>query len=141
MNLGESVEVEDTNGTDLNSFNRAVSNTANVDWSISGNKLKITPKADSKENGKLRLVKSQDEGTPVAYKLAGNQSVMAGAIDDPNGTQISLEIVKTGEMKITKLDKETGKPVPNTKFEVEYNGKNKQSQQMLKGSTCKRYSS
>ncbi len=123
VNLGESVEVEDTNGTDLNSFNRAVSNTANVDWSISGNKLKITPKADSKENGKLRLVKSQDEGTPVAYKLAGNQSVMAGAIDDPNGTQISLEIVKTGEMKITKLDKETGKPVPNTKFEVEYNGK------------------
>ncbi len=123
VNLGESVEVEDTNGTDLNSFNRAVSNTANVNWSISGNKLKITPKSDSKENGNLRLVKSQDEGTPVAYKLAGNQSVMAGAIDDPNGTQISLEIVTTGEMKITKLDKETGKPVPNTKFEVEYNGK------------------
>lgn len=123
VNLGESVEVEDTNGTDLNSFNRAVSNTANVDWSISGNKLKITPKPDSKENGNLRLVKSQDEGTPVAYKLAGNQSVMAGAIDDPNGTQISLEIVTTGEMKITKLDKETGKPVPNTKFDVEYNGK------------------
>ena len=123
VNLGESIEVEDTNGTNLNSFNRAASNTANVDWSINGNKLKITPKADSKETGNLRLVKSQDEGTPVAYKLAGNQSVMAGAIDDPNGTQISLEIVTTGEMKITKLDKATGKPVPNTKFEVEYNGK------------------
>ncbi|EKO5650970.1 peptidase [Enterococcus faecalis] len=133
VNLGESIEVEDTNGTNLNSFNRAVSNTANVDWSINGNKLKITPKVDSKETGNLRLVKSQDEGTPVAYKLAGNQSVMAGAIDDPNGTQISLEIVKTGEMKITKIDKKTGKPVPGTKFKVEFGGKSQEVTTDLKG--------
>lgn len=125
VNLGESVTLTDTNGSNLESFARAISNTANIDWSIKGNQLTITPKADSKENGNLRLVKSTDLGTPVAYKKAGNQGVYAGAIDDPNGFQLPIEVTKTGEAKVTKLDKGTGKPVVGTEFTATYGGETK----------------
>ncbi|OEG13164.1 peptidase [Enterococcus termitis] len=122
VNLGETVTLTDTDNVGLERFDGRFQNTANVDWSISGNKLTITPKKDSNTSGVLRIAKTLDTGTPVAYKLQGQQSVMAGAIDDPNSFDLKIEIVKTGEVKIVKLDKETGKVVPNTEFKVEYNG-------------------
>lgn len=123
VNLGDSVTLTDTANSNLSNFDLERMNTANVDYSVNGNKLTITPRKDSNVDGTLRLFKSIDVGTPVAYKLEGQQSVMAGAIDDPNGYQINLEIVKTGEVKIVKLDKGTGNVVPNTEFKVEYDGK------------------
>lgn len=124
VNLGDSVTLTDTDNVGLNRFDTlSPSSNANVDWVIKGNQLTITPKKDSNVNGFLRLFKSVDTGTPVAYRLEGQQAVMAGAIDDPNWFQINLEVIKTGEAKITKLDKGTNKPIPNTEFNVEFGGK------------------
>ncbi|MDZ5760547.1 peptidase, partial [Carnobacterium maltaromaticum] len=123
INLGESVTFTDTDNVGLGRFDNVALNSVNVDYSVNGNNLVITPKKDSKTSGLLRLSKSLDVGTPVAYKKAGQQTVMAGAIDDPNWYQVNLEIVKTGEVKITKLDKGTGKVVPGTKFDVTFDGK------------------
>ena len=123
VNLGESVTFTDTDNVGLGRFDNVALNSVNVDYSVNGNNLVITPKKDSKTSGLLRLSKSLDVGTPVAYKKAGQQTVMAGAIDDPNWYQVNLEIVKTGEVKITKLDKGTGKVVPGTKFDVTFDGK------------------
>lgn len=128
VNLGESVTLTDINHVGLERFDTEakVSKPANVDWSISGDTLKITPRKDSNIDGKLTISKSMDTGTPVAYKLAGNQSVMAGAIDDPNWFSVNIKVNTTGEMKITKIDKKTGKPVPGTKFKVEFGGKSQE---------------
>lgn len=123
VNLGESINLTDTVNSGLGRFNNLALNSANVDYSVNGNNLTITPKKDSNVKGIFRMLKSLDVGTPVAYKKAGQQTVMAGAIDDPNGYQINLEIIKTGEVKITKLDKGTGKVVPGTKFDVTFDGK------------------
>ena len=123
VNLGDSVTLTDTNKVGLGRFDNIALNSANVDYSVTGDKINITPKKDSKTSGLLRISKSLDVGTPVAYKLAGQQTVMAGAIDDPNWYQVNVEIVKTGEVKITKLDKGTGKVVPGTKFDVNFDGK------------------
>jgi LPXTG-motif cell wall-anchored protein len=133
VNLGESVTLTDIYKVDLSRFDGANSNSANVDWSIKGDNLIITPKKDSNLSGKLRVLKTMDAGTPVAYRLAGQQTLMAGAIDDPNGFQINLEIVKNGEVKIKKVDKGTGKVVPNTEFKVEYNGKSQKVKTDEKG--------
>ncbi|WP_157456455.1 LPXTG cell wall anchor domain-containing protein [Carnobacterium maltaromaticum] len=123
VNLGDSVNLTDTVNSGLSRFDNLALNSANVDYSVNGNNLTITPKKDSKTSGLLRVSKSVDVGTPVVYKKAGQQTVMAGAIDDPNWYQINLEIIKTGEVKITKLDKGTGKVVPGTKFDVTFDGK------------------
>ncbi|WP_208783505.1 LPXTG cell wall anchor domain-containing protein [Enterococcus faecalis] len=125
VNLGESVTVTDTNNSNLKNFDLERLNSANVDYKVDGNKLTITPKKDSNTNGKLRLFKSIDLGTPVAYKKAGNQGVYAGAVDDPNGFELPIEITKTGEAKVTKLDKGTGKPVAGTEFTAIYGGETK----------------
>lgn len=124
VNLGESVTLTDTDNVGLERFDTLMKNEnpANVDWSISGNKLTITPNKNSNENGTLVIGKSLDVGTPVAYKLEGQQSVMAGAVDDPNVFGVKIKVNKTGEVKIVKLDKGTGKVVPNTEFKVEYDG-------------------
>lgn len=123
VNLGESVTLTDTNNVGLERFDGRFQNTADVDWVISGNTMKITPKSTSKTSGVLRLAKTLDTGTPVAYRLEGQQAVMAGAIDDPNSFDLKLEVIKTGEAKITKLDKDTNKPIPNTEFNLEFGGK------------------
>ncbi|MDZ5759657.1 SpaA isopeptide-forming pilin-related protein [Carnobacterium maltaromaticum] len=124
INLGESITLTDLDNVGLSRFDSlSPKSDANVDWAVNGNKLVITPKKDAKVDGFLRFIKSLDVGTPVAYKKAGQQTVMAGAIDDPNGYQINLEIVKTGEVKISKSDKGTGKVVPGTKFDVTFDGK------------------
>lgn len=125
INLGESVTLTDSNNSNLKNFDMEILNSANIDYKIAGNKLTITPKKDSNTSGKLRLLKSLDVGTPVAYKKEGNQGVYAGAVDDPNGFEIPVEVNKTGEAKVTKLDKGTGKPVAGTEFTATYNGETK----------------
>ncbi|EPI01462.1 LPXTG-motif protein cell wall anchor domain protein [Enterococcus faecalis 13-SD-W-01] len=123
VTLGETITLTDTNNSELSRFDGASSNSANVQWSISDNKLTITPTVSSNTSGRLRVLKTMDTGTPVAYRLQGQQTVMAGAIDDPNGFQLNIEVVKTGEVKIKKIDKTTGVAVPNTEFKLEYDGK------------------
>lgn len=124
VKLGESITLTDTDNVGLERFDTmSPKSDSNVKWSIQGNKLTITPTKDSKENGILRLFKSIDEGTPVAYKLEGSQTVMAGAIDDPNFFDISINVIKTGDVKVTKLDEVTGEPVPNTEFDFAFDGK------------------
>jgi LPXTG-motif cell wall-anchored protein len=124
VKYGDSITLTDADNVGLSRFDTASPKSdPNLDWSIDGNKLTITPKNPVNSKGILRLYKSMDYGTPVAYKKAGQQTVMAGAIYDPNFTEINVEIESTGELEITKLDKMTGKPVPNTEFKVEYDGK------------------
>lgn len=123
LTLGESTVLTDTNGSNLSQFDVVAQNTANVDFRQSGNKLTITPKSTANSSGTLILKKSLREGTPFIWKKSGSQELISSGVSDPSKYKIDFEIVTTGEMKIVKLDKETGKPVPNTKFEVEYNGK------------------
>lgn len=118
--LGQSTTVTDTNNLNLSEFDEVVENTANIDYRVNGNQLVITPNANSKESGVLTLKKSAGTGTPVAYKMAGQQTLMAGAIDKPNTYTIKIDVETEGALKIKKVDKETGEVVPGTVFHLDF---------------------
>ena len=122
VTLGKSVTLTDQNSSNLSSFDRVVKNTANVDYKINGNQLIITPKTDSKESGELVFEKSVQAGTPIAYKKAGEQTVMAGAIDQTNRYTVKINVEKYGKLKIVKRDKESNALVPNTIFTLDFGG-------------------
>lgn len=122
VTLGKSVTLTDQNSSKLASFDRVVKNTANVDYKINGNQLIITPKTDSKETGELVFEKSVQAGTPIAYKKAGEQTVMAGAIDQTNRYTVKINVEKYGKLKIVKRDKESNALVPNTIFTLDFGG-------------------
>lgn len=118
--LGQTTTVRDTNNLNLSEFDEVVENTANIDYRVNGNQLVITPNANSKENGVLTLKKSAGTGTPVAYKMAGQQTLMAGAIDKPNTYTIKIDVETEGFLKIKKVDKESGDVVPGTVFHLDF---------------------
>lgn len=118
--LGQSTTVTDTNNLNLSEFDDVVENTANIDYRVNGNQLVITPNTNSKESGVLTLKKSAGTGTPVAYKMAGQQTLMAGAIDKPNTYTIKIDVETKGSLKIKKVDKESGDVVPGTIFHLEF---------------------
>lgn len=118
--LGQSTTVTDTNNLNLSEFDEVVENTANIDYRVNGNQLVITPNANSKENGVLMLKKSAGTGTPVAYKMAGQQTLMAGAIDKPDTYTIKIDVETEGSLKIKKVDKESGDVVPGTVFHLDF---------------------
>ncbi|TQA64394.1 fibrinogen-binding MSCRAMM adhesin Fss3 [Enterococcus faecalis] len=117
--LGQTTTVTDTNNLNLSEFDEVVENTANIDYRVNGNQLIITPNTNSKESGVLTLKKSAGTGTPVAYKMAGQQTLMAGAIDEPNTYTIKIDVETEGSLKIKKVDKESGDVVPGTVFHLD----------------------
>ena len=118
--LGQSITVTDMNNLNLSEFDEVVKNTANIDYRVNGNQLVITPNANSKESGVLTLKKSARTGTPVAYKMAGQQTLMAGAIDKPNTYTVKIDVETEGTLKIKKVDKESGEVVPGTVFHLDF---------------------
>ncbi|MDQ8444279.1 fibrinogen-binding MSCRAMM adhesin Fss3 [Enterococcus faecium] len=117
--LGKSTTLIDKNESNLSEFDEVVQNTANVDYRVSGNQLVLTPNPNSK-SGTLTLKKSAGTGTPVAYKKAGLQTLMAGAIDKPNTYTIKIDVETEGSVKIKKVDKESGDVVPGTVFHLDF---------------------
>ncbi len=120
VSLGKSITLDDTNNLNLSEFDQVVQNTADVDYHVNGNQLTITPNANSKESGVLTLQKSADTGTPIVYKKAGLQTLMAGAIDKPTSYSVNINVETKGSLKIVKVDKESGKAVPGTIFHLDF---------------------
>lgn len=120
--LGKSVTLTDTNGSKLSDFDTVVQNTANIDYWVNGNQLVIKPNVNSKETGILTLKKSMETGTPIVYKKAGLQTLMAGAIDEPQTYSVKIKVETKGNLKIVKRDKESGELVPNTVFHLDFEG-------------------
>ncbi len=123
LKYGESTIVKNTtSGIDLTSFDVLVGNTANVKVDIQKDQLVITPNDLSKNSGTLTFKKSFAEGTPYVYEKEGNQTVASGKINDPNNYLLKFDIDTTGDVKIVKVDKDSGDTVPKTKFHVEFSG-------------------
>ncbi|MFB5400566.1 fibrinogen-binding MSCRAMM adhesin Fss3 [Enterococcus faecalis] len=117
--LGQSTTLIDKNELNLSEFDKVVQNTANIDYRVIGNQLVLTPNSNSK-SGTLTLKKSAGTGTPVAYKKAGLQTVMAGALDKPNTYAIKIDVETKDSLKIKKIDKESGDIVPETVFHLDF---------------------
>ncbi|WP_258080171.1 SpaA isopeptide-forming pilin-related protein [Enterococcus faecium] len=121
VQAGETLTLTDTNK--VLSYYELEENNANVSTSISGNTLKITPKTDSKDSGSLKFFYKIDpsyKGATILYQAPWLQDVIKARIGDPAESTVNIKVQKEGEFQIKKVDKETGKPVPGTKFKLEY---------------------
>lgn len=121
VQAGETVTLTDTNK--VLSYYELKNNSANVTTSISGNTMKITPKTDSKDSGTLKFFYKIDksyEGATILYQAPWLQDVIKARVGDPAESTVNVKVQKEGEFQIKKVDKETGKPVPGTKFKLEY---------------------
>ncbi|EAE0901550.1 hypothetical protein Y136_03170 [Listeria monocytogenes] len=114
LTVGESVTLTDTNNASLVRFDRSILNSANISYSIAGNKLTLTPKNNSAVKGGLSIIKSRDMGTPVVYKKLGQQTVIAGAVNDPSAFKINIEVIKTAPIVIEHRDKVTNELLKTT---------------------------
>ncbi|MCK6147194.1 peptidase [Enterococcus hirae] len=106
----------------LNSFETLVSNTAKVNWTVApdGKSVTVTPTDPNVQNGKVSYKRSYMEGTPIALEKQGSQRVYISAIRDPAKYEVNFNIKTFGEFQIKKIGKETGNPVPGTRFKLEY---------------------
>ncbi|HFE9852811.1 TPA: thioester domain-containing protein [Enterococcus faecalis] len=114
LTVGESVTLTDTNNASLVRFDRSILNSANISYSIAGNKLTLTPKNNSAVKGGLSIIKSRDMGTPVVYKKLGQQTVIAGALNDPSAFKINIEVIKTAPIVVEHRDKVTNELLKTT---------------------------
>ncbi|WP_438764091.1 MSCRAMM family protein [Enterococcus sp. AZ137] len=120
LTYGESKTL--TSSVNLNSFETQVINSAKVNWAIApdGKSVTVTPTDPSIQNGTIAYKRSFMEGTPIALEKEGSQRVYIAAIKDPSSYTVNFKINTFGEFQIKKVDKETGKPVPGTRFKLEY---------------------
>lgn len=111
-----------TSSVNLNSFETQVSNTAKVNWSIAsdGKSVTVTPTDLNVQSGMIAYKRSFMEGTPIALEKKGSQRVFIPSTDDPASYSVKFNIKTFGEFQIKKVDKETGKTVPGTRFQLEY---------------------
>ena len=123
VKLGDSVTLTDTKNVDLTKFNKQILNSADINYSFSGNNLSITPTKDSKDTGSLFLAKTDLSGTSVVYQKSGSQTLLVAKITDPNSFKLNLKVIKTGKSQVQKLDAETGKPMAGVKFKMTADGK------------------
>ncbi|EGP5233947.1 peptidase [Enterococcus faecium] len=111
-----------TSSVDLNSFETQVSNSAKVKWDIAadGKSVDVTPTDPNVTGGSISFKRSFMEGTPIALEKTGSQTVYLPSVKDPASYSVNFKVDTNGEFQIKKVDKETGKPVPGTKFKLEY---------------------
>ncbi|MEX1447588.1 collagen binding domain-containing protein [Enterococcus sp. C76] len=121
LKVGESKTLTDNKGV-LNYY-QVIDNKANVGYKIENNKLILNAKNDSKENGTIRfryLIDEKYQRPALVYDSPFLQNVFVGGTKDPKYFDLTIKVQKNGEFQIKKIDKETGKAVPGTKFKLEY---------------------
>ncbi|HFC9437040.1 TPA: SpaA isopeptide-forming pilin-related protein [Enterococcus hirae] len=120
LTYGESKTL--TSSVNLNSFETQVVNSAKVNWSIApdGKSVTVTPTDLNVQSGMIAYKRSFMEGTPIALEKKGSQRVFIPSTDDPASYSVKFNIKTFGEFQIKKVDKETGKTVPGTRFKLEY---------------------
>lgn len=127
LNVGDSITLKDSNGV-LNNYNVLANNSANLKVEKSGNSLKLTAKADSKETGKLQydIANKSDVGTTFVYHKQGQQRLAKFKLSSAGSFVLDIKVNLNGHVKITKVDETTGKALANTKIRFDYAGQTKE---------------
>ncbi|CAK20185.1 SpaA isopeptide-forming pilin-related protein [Listeria welshimeri] len=127
LNLGDSITLTDTNNV-LSKYGNLLENSANLQIEKNGNILKLTATASSKESGKLQysMVPKDQVGQSFIYKKPGEQTVATFKLSNAGEMNLAIKVNLNGNVKLKKVDEDTGQAVPNTKMKFEYNGQIKE---------------
>src|SRR5699024_10733805 len=121
------ITLNDTNGV-LSKYGNLASNSANLQLNKSGNQLKLTATSSSKETGKLQynIANANDVGTSFVFNKPNEQKVATFKLSNAGSFQLNIKVNLNGNVKLKKVDEDTGQPVPNTKMKFEFNGQSKE---------------
>ncbi|MDN3201522.1 SpaA isopeptide-forming pilin-related protein [Enterococcus faecalis] len=121
VKVGETLKITDKNGV-LNNF--SIKNNLNARVEKKGNVLEITPNANSK-NGDLDLFRNTFyTDSQFFWVKPGSQAVTTGGSSDPTVAFVKINVIKNGNVKIKKVDVDTGKAISGAKFKLSYGGRN-----------------
>ncbi|EMF0514835.1 hypothetical protein H7567_002769, partial [Enterococcus hirae] len=124
IKLGETLTLTDSNNS--LPYYKVLNNNANVTISQSGNTLKVTPTSSSNINGFVRFKYEIDPSfkrAKILYQASWLQDVIFAGIGDPAYSDINIKVLKNGNVKIKKVDADTGKSISGAKFKLSYGGK------------------
>jgi LPXTG-motif cell wall-anchored protein len=125
VTVGDSLTLTDSNGV-LRDMTME-SNTTNATTSHNGNSLKITPSANSNDGTiTFRKVSQNEVGTSIVYKKPHEQSMVEFHLESSKQATVKVDVIHLGNIQATKIDEETGKPLPNAKLKFEYNDTSKE---------------
>ncbi|EGO8078879.1 hypothetical protein FBR91_002702, partial [Enterococcus faecalis] len=123
LKVGQSVTLTDTNGV-FKDYQKMSSNTAGVKVERNGNKVTLTATASSNETGSINFKRYSVEPISIAYAKPGSQTV-AWLMDPDNAlVKLNVKVIKNGNVKIKKVDADTGKAISGAKFKLSYGGRN-----------------
>lgn len=125
MQVGKPLTLNDTNG--VFSGMSLTSNPTNTSLSTKGNELTITAKQDS-TNGTISYQKVANAkiGTSIVYKKPNHQTLVEFHLDSTRQTNLKVNIIKLGNVRIQKLDEDTGKHLAGATLLLEYSGTSKE---------------
>ncbi|EMF0506516.1 LPXTG cell wall anchor domain-containing protein [Enterococcus hirae] len=124
IKLGETLTITDSNNS--LPYYKVLNNNANVTIFQSGNTLKVTPTSSSNINGFVRFKYEIDPSfkrAKILYQASWLQDVIFAGIGDPAYSDINIKVLKNGNVKIKKVDADTGKSISGAKFKLSYGGK------------------
>lgn len=120
VKVGETLRLTDTNGTLNSSVLRDNGNGTAV---IEGNDLVITPTIDSPDSYKVRVRKFNNINSDIYDNFPGTlyisetrQNLYKDNGIDPVNSTVTINVIKLGNIRITKLDRENGKVLSGVEF-------------------------
>lgn len=122
---GETIELEDKNGI-IREMNLGSNNTG-TDILLEENTLKITANKNSK-SGVISYIKipKNEVGTSIVYRKPNYQSLAEFHMESSMSANLNINVIKLGNIKVKKIDEDTGKALSNAKLRFEYDGKSKE---------------
>lgn len=126
LNVGDSITLQDTKRV-LDKYKVLVNNSANLKVEKSGNTLKLTATAESKETGKLQydIANRNDVGTSFVYYKAGQQKLAMFKLSSAGSFALPIKVNLNGHIKVKKVDETTKKPLANTTIKFDYKDQTK----------------
>ncbi|HFF2626188.1 TPA: SpaA isopeptide-forming pilin-related protein [Listeria monocytogenes] len=127
LKVGESVTLEDKNNV-LSKYVKQLSNSANLKIEKNSNKLTLTATKDSKESGTIKygIADSNSVGQSFVYAKPNEQKVATFKLSNAGEFNLNVKVKLNGNIKVKKIDKDTGKPLPNAKLKFEYDNQTKE---------------
>ncbi|MEK8193806.1 SpaA isopeptide-forming pilin-related protein [Clostridioides difficile] len=121
---GETIELQDKNG--IIREMQFESNNTGTDILLEENTLKITANKKSTSGGiSYRKIPKNEIGTSIIYRKPNYQSLAEFHMENSMSARLNINVIKLGNVKVRKIDEDTGKVLANTKLRFEYDGKSR----------------
>ncbi|MDG6893399.1 SpaA isopeptide-forming pilin-related protein [Clostridium perfringens] len=122
---GETIELQDKNG--IVREMKLESNNTGTNIVLEENTLKITANEKSTSGViSYRKIPENEVGTSIVYRKPNYQSLAEFHMESSMSANLNINVIRLGNIKVKKVDEDTGKALANTKLKFEYDGKGKE---------------